>query len=120
LELEHHKRRILVVDDDEAVRAALVKALQDAGCEVLQAADGEEALALIAKEKVDLVVSDLEMPRCDGLELLRKAGQTLPILLMSGARTSALATLAVSQGALDFLAKPVRAEQVLAHLPDAT
>ena len=111
-----------MVDDDPAVRDALTHELQQAGCEVLQAADGEEALSRLADETVDLMISDLEMPRRDGLELLKEAvrRQTdLPIVLMSGARTPALATLAVNLGARAFLAKPVSAEQVLSHLPDS-
>ena len=110
------------MDDDEAVRASLVAQLEAANCEVRQARDGEEALSLLGRETIDLLVSDLEMPRCDGMDLLRQVAAkfpTLPFLLMSGARTPALATLAVKQGAREFLAKPVTADQVLAHLPDS-
>ena len=61
-------RRILVVDDEEDVRVFLSTVLEDAGAEVLQATDGDEAIAIMVREKPDLVTLDLSMPGKDGVE----------------------------------------------------
>lgn len=80
--------RLLLVEDDERIRQALGLALADEGCEVVEAASGEEALGLIGTTDVDVVLLDLMLPGVDGLEvcrLLRSRGD-LPIIIVS-ART---------------------------------
>ena len=78
---------ILVVDDDPAIRHVIRLHLEEAGCEVLCAAGGDEAARLIASRRFDLLLTDLLMPDRDGLELirgLRKTHPKLPIVAMTG------------------------------------
>ena len=98
---------ILIVDDEEPVRGFLAQLLADAGHRTLQAVHGAEALAVVQKDRPDLVVSDIMMPVLNGAELCRrlKAGEetrAIPVILMSAAgRRSADGT-----GADAFIAKP--------------
>lgn len=78
---------ILVAEDDEGVRTVIRRTLEEAGYEVLAAADGLEALALARQHQVDAVVTDIRMPRMDGWELaaqLRAVSPRAPILFISG------------------------------------
>ena len=78
--------RILVVDDEPAVRDSLRRALQLEGYEVELAGDGQEALERLSEDGVDAVVLDVSMPRLDGLEAcrrLRKDGNSLPVLMLT-------------------------------------
>ena len=80
------KPRVLVVDDDKAVRESLRRSLEFNGYEVALAADGAEALAGIAGTSPDVVIMDVMMPRLDGIEAtraLRTAGNDLPILVLT-------------------------------------
>ncbi len=83
------KKRVLIVDDAATVRAMLRFSLEDAGYEVTEAADGQQALDLFARQQpIDLLILDLMMPRLDGLAVarairLRKSGQELPILMFT-------------------------------------
>jgi CheY-like chemotaxis protein len=82
-------RRILVVDDEEDVRVFLTTLLEDAGAEVLTAADGDEAIRVAAEHKPDLVTLDLSMPGKDGIEafceLRRTAGlEQIPVCIVTG------------------------------------
>ncbi len=102
-------KKILVVDDEEAVRASLVLGLRAglAGYVVLAAGDGKEALKLLAREPVDLVITDLRMPEMDGLELiacLRREHPGLPVIVVSGRETAAEETGKV--GSVDCFTKP--------------
>ena len=98
---------ILIVDDEEPVRDFLAQLLADGGHRTLQAVHGAEALELVAKERPDLVVSDIMMPVLNGAELCRrlKAGADappIPVILMSSAGPRA----ADGTGADAFIAKP--------------
>jgi CheY-like chemotaxis protein len=83
------RRRILVVDDEEDVRIFLSTVLEDAGAEVLQATDGDEAIAVMVKEQPDLVTLDLSMPGKDGVETfadMRKhpGVKEIPVCVVTG------------------------------------
>lgn len=95
---------ILIVDDEEPVRDFLAQMLADGGHRTLQAVHGAEALELVAKERPDLVVSDIMMPVLNGAELCRrlKARTDTPVILMSAAGPRA----ADGTGADAFIAKP--------------
>ena len=112
--------RVLVVDDERAVRDSLRRALELEGYEVELAADGAEALyRLESNGQPDAVILDVLMPGVDGLEVsrrLRSKGNTVPILMLT-ARTEIESRVAgLDAGADDYLAKPFALEELLARL----
>lgn len=106
--------RILVVDDDRAVRATLKVLLERIGHQVLTAEDGRRGLNSIVSEQFDLVIIDIFMPEMDGFEtirMVRKAKPAIPIVVMSGAATAAASSpdflsMATKLGAVRSLQKP--------------
>ncbi len=112
--------KLLVVDDDEALRVFLRKVLERAGHTVLVAGNGREALRLLEREPVDGMISDMIMPECEGVETLlavRKRFPALRVVAISGGgrlTPSDLLTLAQAAGARKTLAKPFTAEELLA------
>ncbi|MGZ8975773.1 sigma-54-dependent transcriptional regulator [Methylomagnum sp.] len=107
--------RVLVADDEPNARRMLQILLSGLGYEVLTAGDGKEALGLIDDHAVDLVVTDLNMPELDGLELLtalRAAGNTVPVIVVTAYGTVESAVAAMKQGAFDFLIRPLDVDQV--------
>jgi DNA-binding NtrC family response regulator len=101
---------VLVVDDERFVRDSLTEMLRHAGFAVSSAASVAEARVLLTEHAVHVVVSDLRMPKQDGLELLRdarRAGVKIPIVMITGVGTVAEAVAAMKEGAYDFLQKPV-------------
>ncbi len=111
--------RVLVVDDDKAVRESLRRSLEFNGYEVVLAADGAEALAGIAAAAPDVVVMDVMMPRLDGLETtraLRTAGNDLPILVLTARDAVGDRVEGLDAGADDYLTKPFALQELLARL----
>lgn len=111
--------RILVVDDDRAVRDSLRRSLTFNGYSVGLASDGAEALAAIAEDRPDALVLDVMMPRVDGLEVcrrLRGAGDDLPILVLTARDTVSERVSGLDAGADDYLPKPFALEELLARL----
>jgi len=111
--------RILVVDDDRAVRDSLRRSLQFNGYEVETAADGAEALARVPAARPDAIVMDVMMPRLDGLETtraLRAAGSDLPILVLTARDAVGDRVDGLDAGADDYLTKPFALEELLARL----
>jgi two-component system, NtrC family, response regulator AtoC len=115
--------RLLIVEDEELQRRLFRANLGRAGrIEVETAATAEEALALLDQRPVDAVLTDVQMPGMNGVELTRAIRSTapdLPIFLMTIAATVELAVEGMRAGATDFLPKPIRAQQFLAQLSDA-
>ena len=112
--------RILIVDDEKDIVASLGGLLRDEGYEVVSAPDGEEGLKKTVG--VDLVLLDLMLPGMDGLEVLRRIKareEGLPVLMMSGQGTVAVAVEAVQAGAYDFMEKPLSGEKVLVTVENA-
>ena len=112
---------ILVVDDDQAVRDALRRALTMQGYSVDVAADGEEALATLGKSgaAVDLLVVDILMPGLDGLEVtrrLRADGNQLPILMLTARDQVSDRVAGLEAGADDYLVKPFALEELVARV----
>jgi DNA-binding NtrC family response regulator len=104
------KYNILVVDDEKNIREGLAKLLEMEGHHSIAAADGQEALALLERGDVDLVVTDLKMPNLPGEELLRRAQAAtpgLPVIILTGHGTIESAVQAMKEGAYDYLTKPV-------------
>jgi two-component system response regulator MprA len=111
--------RILVVDDEQAVREALERALRLDGYEVDLAADGVEALALISKRPPDAVILDLMMPQIDGLEVCRRmraGGDRTPVLILTARDAVSDRVTGLDAGADDYVVKPFALEELLARL----
>ncbi|MFC3608894.1 two-component system response regulator RssB [Stutzerimonas tarimensis] len=109
---------LLIIDDDDEVRASLAAYLEDSGFRVLQAGTGVQGLALFDTERPDLVICDLRMPQMDGLELIRTLGERqsdLPVVVVSGAGVMSDAVEALRLGAADYLIKPLEDLAVLEH-----
>lgn len=111
--------RILVVEDDEALREALLDTALMAGLAATGAADGSAALARLKDERFDLVISDIQMAPMDGHALLREiraADRELPVVLMTAHESIQSAVDALRDGATDYLIKPFEAEVLLGRL----
>jgi CheY-like chemotaxis protein len=107
---------ILVVDDEATTQNLLREILTVDGYNVVVADDGEEALRLLEKTPVDLLIVDRSMPRMGGLELLAKLKEkklNIPSLVISGYGEESLWGQAIGLGAADYLLKPFEAEEVL-------
>ncbi len=109
--------RILVADDEKMKRITLAQDLVAQGHEVATAADGAEALQQILSSRFDVVVTDLKMPRVDGIELLKRIKQSpqadTAVIIMTAYGSIPLAVEAGKLGAYDFLTKPFRNEDIL-------
>lgn len=111
--------KVLVVDDDQAVRESLRRSLQFNGYAVSQAADGEGALEMIKSEHPDLIILDVMMPKLDGLELcrrLRSTGFSQLILMLTARDDVAERVAGLDAGADDYLPKPFALEELLARV----
>lgn len=111
--------RVLVVEDEAALRAALVTALQAAGYLVQEAPDGEEGLFAATEYPCDLAVVDLGLPRLPGLELIRRlraAGKSFPVLVLTARDRWQDKVEGLQAGADDYVTKPFHVEEVLARV----
>ncbi len=103
--------RLLTVDDEEAIRSGIAAYFSDSGYLVSEASDGQAALELIRQSQPDIVITDLRMPRMDGLELINALNaefDNLPIIVLSGTGVLADAIDALRRGAWDYLTKPIQ------------
>lgn len=109
--------RILAVDDEAAIRKVIRDALEKAGHEVETAIDGEEALALFESGDFDLVVTDLNMPRLDGLELVRRIRRTsaIPVLVLTVRHEEREKVHLLDAGADDYVTKPFGVAELVAR-----
>ncbi len=111
--------RVLVVDDDEAVRSALTHALRRDGYQVATAADGASALATLTRNRHEVVVLDVLMPEPSGLEVcraIRARGDDTPILMLTARDLVSDRVAGLDAGADDYLAKPFALEELRARL----
>ena len=109
------KFNILVVDDEKNIRMGLGKSLEMDGYNTHLAEDGNEAMKIMVKSEIDLIVTDLRMPKLSGEELLKKissAYPTVPVIILTGHGTVENAVNAMRDGAYDFLTKPVNLEHL--------
>jgi EAL domain-containing protein (putative c-di-GMP-specific phosphodiesterase class I) len=107
--------KVLLTDDDALIRGALARRLGGLGYDVTTAADGREALELLAKTSFEVIVSDIAMPELDGIQLLRAVRQQdaeIPVVLITGAPDVSSAMQAIKLGALLYLTKPVDLEEL--------
>lgn len=108
--------RILVVDDEESIRDLLRLVLTGEGYSVVTANDGEEAIEHLEAQRFDLVITDLVMPRVNGVEVLRAAKRidsNFPVIVITGYPSVETVTELVRLGAGDYLTKPFNIDVVL-------
>lgn len=111
--------RLLVVEDELKMAAFLQRALSAEGHEVAEVHDGEEALALVLSEDFDAIVLDLNLPRRDGLSVLRQLrahGKTTPVLILSARGQADDRIAGLNLGADDYLPKPFAMDELLARV----
>jgi nitrogen regulation protein NR(I) len=109
------RKQVLIVDDEPNLRKILSAQLTRDGYDVLTAEDGEQGLQLLHEHHIDLVVTDLKMPKVDGMTLLKKAVEEdpeLPIVLITAHATVDTAVEALKSGAFDFVTKPFDKDEV--------
>lgn len=112
-------RRVLVVEDDPAIRRGVVAALAFAGYDVLEAADGPRGLALAETAEVDLVLLDVVLPGTDGLEILRRVREsrpTRPVILLTARAAEDDRVGGLAAGADDYVVKPFSVRELLARV----
>lgn len=113
------RMKVLVVDDEQAVRESLRRSLSFNGYEVHLAEDGVEALKVISQQQPDLVILDVMMPKMDGLEVcrtLRSTGYDRPILILTAKDGVSERVAGLDAGADDYLPKPFALEELLARV----
>lgn len=113
--------RILVVDDERAIRDTLKGILEDEGYDVTAAEDGAEALALFEKSPYDVVLCDIKMPKMDGIEVLERLLELgdAPVVMISGHGTIETAVDAMRRGAYDYIEKPLDLNRLLVSVRHA-
>lgn len=113
--------KIMVVDDSNSMRALIKQALLTAGHEVIEAVDGEDALARCNNAKIDLFLCDVNMPRIDGLTLVKRLRglppfKFSPILMLTTEIDPEKKRIAKEAGATGWLVKPFQPDQLLATI----
>ena len=113
--------RILIIDDERAIRNTLREILEYEKYQVDDAVDGPSALEFIAKESYDVVLCDIKMPQMDGIEVLEHIMQLtdVPVVMISGHGTIETAVEAIKKGAYDFIAKPLDLNRLLITVRNA-
>jgi len=114
--------KILIVDDEAAIRSALKEVLEYEGFTISEAPDGEAALKMVLKESFDLIFCDIKMPKLDGLEFLselKKEEINVPVVMITGHGTIDTAVEAIKRGAYDFIQKPLDLNRVLVSTRNA-
>ena len=115
--------KVLIIDDEKAIRRALREILEFEGCNVEEAENGKEGMSLIQNNEYDLIFCDIKMPVVDGLELLANAVKMnleTPIIMISGHGNIETAVQAIKDGAFDFIEKPLDLNRILVTLRNAT
>ena len=112
-------KRILTIDDSKTMRDMLMLTLADAGFDVLQAVDGQDGLDVLDKERVDVVITDINMPRMDGYEVIRRVRanpehKSMPILVLTTESEAEKRNLARAAGATGWMVKPFDPDRLVA------
>jgi len=114
-------KRILTIDDSRTIRDMLNLTLSEAGFEVLQAVDGEDGIDVFAKERVDVVITDINMPKMDGYEVIRHIRgkpeyKSMPVLVLTTESEAEKRNIAREAGATGWLVKPFDPERLIATI----
>ena len=115
--------KVLIVDDERAIRNSLGEILGDEGYEVETAEDGAVALQKVEKEKFDVIFCDIKMPGMDGIEVLGKLtemGIDAAVVMISGHADIDTAVECIKRGAFDFVQKPLDLNRILITIKNAT
>ncbi|MFN5620029.1 MAG: sigma-54-dependent transcriptional regulator, partial [Flavobacteriales bacterium] len=115
--------KILIIDDEQAIRHALREILEYESFNVTEAEDGPGALKLIEKEAFDVIFCDIKMPRMDGMEVLSKLkekGLETPVIMITGHGNVETAVEALKKGAYDFIQKPLDLNRILVSVRNAS
>ena len=112
------RRKILVVDDDEAVRNLVQRILEEAGYDVVTASNGQQALEKVSQPGLSLILLDIIMPGLDGFEVLERIRQyeNIPVIMLSGIREVTTKIDTLTLGADDYIAKPFSKAVLLARI----
>jgi two-component system nitrogen regulation response regulator NtrX len=113
------KPRILVIDDEAAIRDSLKMILEYEDYQFVGAVSGQDGLAAVQRERPDAVLLDIKMPGVDGMEVLRKIhalDESLPVIMISGHGSTATTVEAIKSGAVDYFEKPLSTERVIVTL----
>ncbi|MBZ2183245.1 MAG: response regulator [Bryobacter sp.] len=118
-------KRIITVDDAATMRRLIAYTLRGAGHEVLEAEDGEDALRLLGGQGIDLVITDINMPKMDGIELVRRLRslprfQATPILLLTTESDPEKKRQGKEAGATGWITKPFQPDQLVAAVAKVT
>jgi two-component system chemotaxis response regulator CheY len=113
-------KKVLIIDDSSTMRKIVTRSLRQAGLDfdtILEAGDGQEALQILAKESVDIILSDINMPNMDGIEFLRQksanpAIKSIPVVMITTEAGADILAEAKSLGAKGSIKKPFTPEQV--------
>jgi len=113
--------RILIIDDERAIRNALREILEYENYQVDEAEDGPKGIEWVGKESYDVILCDIKMPQMDGIEVLENIQKTTdaPVVMISGHGTIETAVEAIRKGAYDFIAKPLDLNRLLITLRNA-
>lgn len=111
-------KKIMTVDDSPTIRQMLSLALKGAGYEVVEAENGKDALSKLESEKVNMLITDLNMPQMDGIELIRCVRQSpglrfLPIIMLTTESHETKRQQGKAAGASGWIVKPFKPEQLL-------
>ncbi len=110
---------ILIIDDEFVVRESLAASFDDEGYKVITATDGESGLNLFFKERVDVVITDIKMPRKSGIEVMeeiRSHNPDIPVIAISGFGNQKNTIAALRMGAKDFITKPIKDLDMIHHV----
>ncbi len=114
--------KILIIDDEKSIRKTLREILEYEKYQVDEAADGLEGVAMLQKNKYEIILCDIKMPKMDGMEVLEKilaSHSDTPVVMISGHGSIETAVEAVKKGAFDFIAKPLDLNRLLVTIRNA-
>ena len=121
VDTENMAKRILTIDDSKTMRDMLMLTLSDAGYEVLQAVDGQDGIDVLGNKRVDVVITDINMPKMDGYEVIRNlranpVHKTTPILVLTTESDTEKKNLARNAGETGWMVKPFDPDQLVATI----
>lgn len=111
-------KNLLIIDDDLSIRKSLSNFFEDRGYNIFPAEDGHQGLEIFFKQKIDLVITDLRMPKTDGIDVMKSIHEKnpeVPMVVVSGAGTEEDIIKALRMGAKDYITKPITDFEVIEH-----